>query len=157
MGYARAVIDDDWPAMARWSSAHEAQAALENLYTVVLGLTVSDQRSATLLEALLTQLDYVTESRRERLDLADGILPSVVWLVLFVGAGVTICFTFFFGLDNLAVQMLMTGMLALLVSLSLFVALSIDHPFSGPSAIHPIAMERVLHDFADAGGLATFR
>ena len=91
-------------------------------------------------------------SRRERLDLADGILPSVVWLVLFTGAGVVVGFTFFFGLDNLSVQMLMTGMLALLITLSLFVALSIDHPFTGPSAIKPVAMERILHDFTERSG-----
>ena len=150
--YVRTVIDDDWPAMARGDDGEKTHEALENLYTVVLGLTTADQRSATILEALLTQLNYVTESRRERLDLADGILPSVVWLVLFAGAAVTIGFTFFFGLDNLSVQMLMTGMLALLISLSLFVALSIDHPFSGPSTIRPVAMERVLHDFTERGG-----
>jgi hypothetical protein len=147
--YASAVIADDWPAMARGDSGRETHEALENLYAVTLGLTAADQRGATLLEALLTQLNYVTESRRERLDLADGILPSVVWLVLFAGAAVTIGFTFFFGLDNLSVQMLMTGLLALLISLSLFVAVSIDHPFAGPSEIQPAAMERILHDFTN--------
>jgi hypothetical protein len=150
--YVHAVIEDDWPAMASGDDGEKTHEALENLYTVVLGLTVSDQRAATIMEALLTQLNYVTESRRERLDLADGILPKVVWLVLFVGAAVTIGFTFFFGLDNLSVQMLMTGLLALLISLSLFVALAIDHPFSGPSAIQPAAMERVLHDFTERAG-----
>jgi hypothetical protein len=146
--YAEAVIADDWPAMARGVVSNATHGALQELYRVVLGLAATDERGGVLLSALITQLDVVTDSRRERLDAADGILPGVIWLVLFVGAIVVLGFAFFFGLDNLAVQMLMTGMLALLIFLSLFVALAIDHPFAGASGIQPDAMHRVLRDFA---------
>jgi hypothetical protein len=147
--YANAVIDDEWPAMARSGGRGETtHTALQDLYRVVLGLGAPDQRSAVLLGAIVTQLDIVTDSRRERLDAAEGILPGVIWLVLFVGAVVVLGFTFFFGLDSVAVQMLMTGMLALLIFLALFVALAIDHPFAGATGVQPDAMQRVLRDFA---------
>ena len=86
-----------------------------------------------------------------RLNLADGILPDMIWLVLFIGAALTVGFTFFFGLENLRVQMLMTGMLSLLIFLALFVALSIDHPFTGAAAVEPTSIERVLSDLHEAG------
>src|SRR5205085_1054062 len=135
--YAHAVVDDDWPAMAEGGQAATPLAALNALYASALAVTPNDARGAAILDALLNQLDLVTDARRTRLSLAEGILPEVVWLVLFIGAAMTIGFTLFFGLGNLGAQMLMTGMLAFLVLLSLFVALSIDHPFTGASAVKP--------------------
>ena len=57
-------------------------------------------------------------------------------------------FTFFFGLQNLRVQMLMTGMLAVVIFLALFVALSISHPFTGPVPVSTEPIELVVEDFA---------
>jgi hypothetical protein len=60
----------------------------------------------------------------------------------------TLGFTFFFALENLSAQALMTGMLALLVTLALFVALTVDHAFTGPISVSPEALELILEDFA---------
>lgn len=149
--YAHSVVSDDWPAMATGKRAAKPLETLNSLYAVAIAIVPSDERGAVLLETLLTQLDRVTEARRTRLNLADGILPDMIWLVLSIGAALTVGFTFFFGLENLRVQMLMTGMLALLIFLALFVALSIDHPFTGPAAVEPTAIERLLSDFHEAG------
>lgn len=67
------------------------------------------------------------------------------------GGILTVGFTFFFGTRNLPAQMLMTGILALIVFMRLFVILSIDHPFTGPVHIHGAALEAVLEHFAQAG------
>ena len=42
--------------------------------------------------------------RRERRVMADGIVPAIIWVVLFGGAFLTIGFTFFFGAENLRAQ-----------------------------------------------------
>jgi hypothetical protein len=39
-------------------------------------------------------------------------------------------------------------MLAFVIFLALFVAVSIDHPFTGSVSVSPDAMEDALHDFA---------
>jgi Protein of unknown function (DUF4239) len=113
-------------------------------------LTPDTPRGGAMLAELLSQLDRVTEARRERLSLAEGVFPGVIWLVLFVGAAMTLGFTFFFGLQNLRAQALMTGMLALVIYLVLFVALTIDHAFTGPVSVPPTALRLVLEDFANA-------
>ena len=149
--YAHSVVEEDWPAMASGTKATRPLDDLNRLYGEAVSIVPTDERGAVLLETMLTQLDIVTEFRRERLNLADGILPDMIWMVLFIGAALTVGFTFFFGLENLRAQMLMTGMLALLIFLALFVALSIDHPFTGPAAVEPTPIERLLSDFHEAG------
>jgi hypothetical protein len=149
--YAGSVVDEDWPAMSEGGESPAALAALNNLYDVALAVPANDARTATVLDALLAQLDTITDSRRERLTLAEGVVPNVIWLVLFIGALMTLGFTFFFGLRNAVVQLLMTAMLSILIFLALLVAAVIDHPFTGTIRVLPTAMELVVRDFSDPG------
>ena len=87
------------------------------------------------------QIDNVTAARRVWLHLATGLVPNVIWMVLFLGAGLTVGFTLFFGSDNPLAQVSMTGVLSVLVTMGLVVIISIDHPFTGPVYIHPDALE----------------
>ena len=80
---------------------------------------------------VLYQLDQLTQARRARIVLASGIVPGVVWVVLFFGAVVTIGFTLFFGTENVRAQALMTGALASLIFSGLLIIIAIDRPFSG--------------------------
>ncbi len=104
-------------------------------------------RGAALLAGLLDQLDRVTQARRERLGLAAGVVPGVVWLALFAGAVLTIAFTFFFGTANLRAQAWMAAMLTLMISMSLLIVMLLDHPFAGDVRVTAAALERVLEDF----------
>jgi hypothetical protein len=75
------------------------------------------------------------------------VVPGILWVVLFLGAAVSIGFTFFFGTENLRAQSLMTGALALLIFSGLLIIIAIDRPFSGSVRVKPEALENVLEDF----------
>lgn len=148
--YVRVVIDDDWPAMTHGRPGRESGRALTSLYTAVLAYDPDSPRGAVLLSEMLDQLDLLTQSRRLRFGLAAGIVPGVVWLVLVTGAVVTITFTFFFGMRNLAAQALMTGMLSLVMFMGLFVVVLIEHPFTGSVRVTPEALVLALENFEHA-------
>ena len=141
--YVEAAISDDWPEMARGAGSKRVTEQLSEVYAAVLAIPAETPRDAVLVEELFNQLNAVSEGRRERLILADGIVPNVIWLVLFAGAAVTLAFTFFFGSRNLIAQVLMTGMLAVLIFMALYVAVQIDHPFSGPVSVPPQALKLI--------------
>ena len=147
--YARATIDNDWPAMARGAEDPQARVALNDLYNSVFSLDLEANGQSALLSSVLSELNVITEMRRLRLSMAEGIIRPIVWLVLLAGAAMTIGFTFFFGLENLRAQALMTGMLAMLIFLALFVAISVNHPFTGAIVVAPEPIELVLVDFAE--------
>lgn len=147
--YIRTVVAHDWPAMARGGGSAEAVRALTAVYDAALAHAPGEARGAALLDALLGQLDQVTEARRQRLERASGAVPSVVWLVLAGGGVLTIAFTFFFAAANLRAQVWMTVALALLIFTSLFVVVVIDHPFTGSVWVTAEAIEVVLADFGD--------
>jgi hypothetical protein len=145
--YLRLAIEKDWPRMAVEKESNEATQALDALYTAVVRVAESGSSQRAILIEMFTQLDAITEARRTRLHLATGIVPRVLWLVLACSAVLTVCFTFFFGTRNLRAQVLMTGMLSLMVFMALFIVVSIDHPFTGPSYVGSEALHAVLEDF----------
>jgi hypothetical protein len=98
----------------------------------------------------LHRLDVVTQARRVRLVLAPGVVPGVLWFVLFGGAVLTIGFTLFFGTENLRVQAMMTGILSFLIFSGLLVITAIDEPFAGVVKLEPEALSAVLEDFGAA-------
>jgi hypothetical protein len=145
--YLKAAIEDDWPAMARETESQATVHALDSLYATAIALERSGSRGTADMAEVFRQLDNVTAARRIRLHLAMGLVPNVIWIVLFMGALLTVGFTLFFGSQNLLAQVSMTGVLSVLVTMGLVVIISIDHPFTGPVYIHPDALELVLADY----------
>jgi hypothetical protein len=146
--YLKAAISDDWPAMESGKASHEVTRALDGVYAAAMAYNPDDGRGRVLLAETLHQLDLVTQARRGRLVTAAGIVPGVLWFVLFGGAVLTIGFTFFFGTENLRAQTLMTGVLSVLIFSGLLIIIAIDHPFAGSVKVGPEALAMVLEDFA---------
>jgi Protein of unknown function (DUF4239) len=146
--YLHAFIDQDWPAMARDTDSPAVTRALDGIYASLLAGGAVDRSSAIAISEILSQLDQVTSARRERLVMSSGVVPGIVWLVLFGGAAIAIGFTFFFGTENLRAQSLMTGALAVLIFAGLLIIVAIDFPFTGTVKIDPAPLATVLRDFS---------
>jgi Protein of unknown function (DUF4239) len=146
--YLRLAVDREWPLMATERESHEVTQALDALYAATLRLTENGSKHPAIFVEMLRQLDAITQARRTRLQLATGIVPGIVWMVLFCGAVLTVGFTFFFGTRNLPAQVMMTGILSVLVFMGLLVIVSINYPFSGPVHVGSEPLKNVVEDFA---------
>jgi hypothetical protein len=145
--YLRSAIAEDWPAMERGRESRATTRELDAAYAALLTFTPGDGRGTALLAEALDQLHVVTQARGVRLVLAPGVVPGVLWFVLFSGAALTIGFTLFFGTENLRVQAMMTGILSFLIFSGLLVITAIDEPFAGVVKLEPEALAAVLEDF----------
>jgi len=145
--YLTVAINDDWAAMAQGEGSRSTTEALNAIYASLITFSPADRRGAVLLAETLHQIDLVTQARRARLVAASGIIPGILWLVLFSGAVITVGFTLFFGAENLRAQMLMTGALTALIFSGLLIIVAIDHPFAGSVKVTPEALVIVLHEF----------
>jgi len=92
--YRNAVIARDWPAMGQGvtSGYRATRLALDGAYAALLAYPPSQPRAAVLESEILRQLDSITQARRARLIAAEGLVPSVIWPVLFGGAFIAIHF-----------------------------------------------------------------
>ena len=137
--------------MDRGTSSHDVTLALNGIYSAVLKFHTFNTFEALVVAEILRDVDRISEMRRQRLVAASGIVPGIIWTVLFTGAFLTIGFTFFFGTANLRAQSLMSGALSILIFSGLLTVIAIDHPFAGTVKVDPDALVAVINDFGDGG------
>lgn len=148
--YLTLVLSRDWPNMAEEHESPEVTRALDGLYAAALVVSKDDAKHPAIAGQIFTQLNLITQDRRTRLHLATGIVPDIIWGVLYGGAILTVAFTFFFGTRSWKAQLMMSAILTILVFSGLLVIVSIDHPFTGPTHVSAEPIEMVVRDFGGA-------
>jgi hypothetical protein len=141
VSYTEEVRDIEWPAMAQGLASGRAAHELHNLGETIY---LAKEDNVALYHHVIDLLTAINDNRNERLDSADGTVPSVLWLVLIAGAVITLGYPSFFGSSNITAQVLMTAALAALVALTAFVAVVLDYPFTGDVQISRAPFEQSL-------------
>jgi len=148
--YARVVVDEEWPLMAGGGSSPRAWELMDEIRLTIQNMNPDTEAEQVLYDQGLERVYDLADARRDRLlDAREGI-PPILWVVLVVGAIVTVGFTYLFGLDDTTTHMLMVALLALTIGLILFTIGSLEYPFSGNVRLGPDAFELVLKRFASS-------
>jgi len=148
--YARVVVDEEWPLMAGGGSSPRAWELMDEIRLTIQNMNPDTEAEQVLYDQGLERVYDLADARRDRLlDAREGI-PLILWVVLVVGAIVTVGFTYLFGLDDTTTHMLMVALLALIIGLILFTIGSLEYPFSGNVRLGPDAFELVLKRFASS-------
>jgi hypothetical protein len=145
--YVDYVIHTEWKAPGSRRSRLGSQIILRELWNSYYSVQLQDAKVRIWYEQTTSKLDQLMNARLARQFSSKEHLGGMMWSLLLVGAMVTIGFMFFFGLESLRSQMLMTALLAGYLSFMLYTVYSLDHVFKGPKAIQPVAFEQVLQTF----------
>lgn len=137
--YVEAVVNEEWRLMETGGYSAKAFGGAWGLWEEITHLDPKTVREEALQQQLLSEICNMTEKRRTRLVNALHGLSPVMWYVLVVGGVFTVIFTYFFGLTHLRAQVIMTSLVALTLSLNLFVLYMLSTPFSGELAVRPDA------------------
>src|SRR3954452_23492553 len=145
--YSRNVVREEWPRMMngtlgtgpnRWGTA------------LFRGLRATRPRSASEQAAFSKYLDERSDredARADRTHGAQGVIPTPVWIVLFLSAGVLLVFMLFFAdsSERVIVQATMMGGVAILVSSLLLLLWFLDNPYhDGAGGLRPDAMQETV-------------
>jgi Ca2+/Na+ antiporter len=148
--YARVVVDEEWPLMARGASSPRAWALIDEIRLTVQNLNPDTEAGQVLYEQGFERVHDLADARRDRLVEAEQGIPGILWVVLVTGAIITVGFTYLFGLDDTTTHTLMVAMLALIIGLVLFTIGSLEYPFRGVVQVGPDSFELVLKRFASS-------
>jgi hypothetical protein len=145
--YAHIMIDQEWPAMEHATISHEASDTVQQLWATVSKpeeLSVTQQVS---LQQTMQEISSMAEHRRIRQMQSQSTLPSVLWVVLIVGAVLTLVSACLFGSLNPRMHVLQIVTLALLLSLALIAVGDVNRPFRGFVHVQPQGFENALRIF----------
>jgi len=145
--YGRSVVHQEWPQMEAGKGGDTI-----NPWAVALfrSLRLANPTSPSEQAAYSKWLDQTAdreEGRRDRLHGAEGIIPSSIWVVLFLVAGVVFSFMLFFADsgEGVGAQAMLMGSATTVIVLTLMAISALDDPYGGAlGRIKPVAMERSL-------------
>lgn len=145
--YGRSVVHREWPQMEDGTAGDTI-----NPWAVALfrSLRLANPTSASEQAAYGKWLDQTSDreaGRRDRLHGAEGIIPSSIWLVLFLIAGVVFAYMLFFADsgERAGSQAMLMGSTTTVIVLTLLAINALDNPYrNGLGRITPVAMERSL-------------
>ncbi|MDF9391386.1 MULTISPECIES: DUF4239 domain-containing protein [Methylococcus] len=148
IGYASAVIEQEWPLLVEHQGGRIKRAPLEQLWRISKSIDPAEPRGQALYDTTVSMLENLAEARYERISVANDDLSELLRFVLWVGAAFTIAFLWFFGAENQKVQLLLTGIVTSMLSLVLILVLSMNNPLAGDLGIRPEPFVKLLQDLS---------
>ena len=138
-GYATAVIDREWPEMARGGHPSAAEPVLRELYR-----RLAEAGPSTAQARMLRQLDDLDAARAERvLTVREGLIGAIWWLI---GGGglITMLLCALYAGDDPALQRAVLALISLVITSVILLIVATDRPFHGVPRVPPDAMRAVL-------------
>jgi len=140
-------VHQEWPRMTAGTLGGGM-----NPWGVVLfrGLRAVEPRTPSEQAAYGKYLDQRADredARADRVHGAEGVIPTPLWIVLFLSAGILFTYMLFFADsgERAVVQAMMMGGVAVVVSSLLLLLWFLDNPYyGGVGALKPTAMQRTL-------------
>ena len=146
--YARTVVEQGWPMMARGRSSERTAEIADELRRGVMGFDPEVGAEQEVYAQGLTLVQDLDEYRALRLlEVREGI-PDILWVVLLVGAVITTGCTYLFGMRTPGLHVVMV--VAFTIVLVLFTIRALEYPFDGIVQVGPDAFEELL-DKIEAG------
>jgi hypothetical protein len=140
--YVTNMLTLEWPAMDNGKVSPESQKIIEGLWEAVTGSEIHTPTEQVSLDRTLNELARMTEFRRLREIQVGSDLPDILWLVLIVGATVTIASACLFGTADIRLHIIQVGMLALMISSILVAIGDINHPYQGAVRVGTAGFQR---------------
>lgn len=139
--YARQLVDQEWKLMNCSRQCPQTQGTALELMQAVCDFEPATEKEIAIYPITVQEACSLWDNRRARINLATHGMPMVEWVTLLVGGSLTIAFTYFFAINSLRTQLLMTVIVTTITSLNLYLVYVFAHPFSGLLRVTPDAIE----------------
>jgi hypothetical protein len=145
--YGRSVVNDEWERMEAGTLGDSINPWGVSLFRTLQDVQPSTASEQSAYDKWLEQTSTREEARLDRIHGAVGVIPTPLWIVLFVIAGVIFVYMLFFAdrSERAVTQALLMGSVTAVIVLLLLLLSFLNNPFhSEVGGIRPVAMERAL-------------
>jgi hypothetical protein len=144
LNYAESISRDEWKGLKVGKSSPVTATVLFDIMKSYASYVPSTKTEEICLAKSVDKMSDLIELRRMRqLDSREGIHP-ILWLMIISGSIITILMSCLFGTESLDLQLISSGLLALIIALALFTIIELDFPFTGKMALTPVAFDEMV-------------
>ena len=135
--YLRDVICVAWPEQRAGSKSSPDWRGLREIRQVVLSMEPNEGGQQVRYAAAIESLNDLSELRRLRADAATSQLSGVLWVIIILGAMMSMCLIYLFRLEDARLHLLLVSLLSSFLGLVFLMILLNDRPFFGAAGIEP--------------------
>jgi len=145
--YITVVLNHDWPSMVLDTDAgEESEQVLDKILMTLYNIhskNSSDIMTLFILQEMIKEVKSMYEYRDKRLMMSHAALGADFWVVILLGAFLTIGVNYFFGM-HFHFHVLSVIAVSIAVSSILFLLIAIDRPYIGDFSVKSEGFEKLL-------------
>ena len=141
--YANSIVEEEFDLMTKGEKSQKTSEALRKVSNLFINMDIKSLPNVPAYSESFKVFNEMAQYRRLRLFAGKNSIPSVIWIVLLVGALITVTYTYFFGMRKVLPQTLMTSALTITITLILFLIFILDHPYTGSTTVNTEPMTSV--------------
>ena len=135
--YTDQVIHESWPLQRRGRIPGATLTSMDRLHSMLVSYEPVTEAQKGLALETLASFGRMMEAHRMRLDSVERRLPGVLWLVIVVGAFISLTSSFYFPVQDERVHRVQVALLAGFIGLVIFMILALDRPYRGDLGLTP--------------------
>jgi hypothetical protein len=133
--YADQVLSTEWQQMSCGSYCTVSQGLALGLMTELMNFEPRSENDKALYPKMVEEASDFWQNRQARIKEAERGIPTLELIALLLGAVLMIVWTYLFGSEHFALQVSMTAMIAMLISLNFILLFLFAYPFRGDFSI----------------------
>ncbi|MBC3789052.1 DUF4239 domain-containing protein [Spirosoma utsteinense] len=147
--YLTVIITQSWPAQRRGLQSDSETVVLNQFQKRLFSQEGLTNEQLVVYSETIRAYNTLIDLRRQRQEALRGGVPGVLWLVVLLGAVATIGFSYCFVVVSYRLHALLTGALAGMIGLLVFLLVVLDHPFWGEISVSAEPYQLVLSTLID--------
>lgn len=143
--YVTVIITQSWPDQRRGLLPDSETVVLNQFQKRLLSLRGLTNEQLVVHSETIRAYNRLVDLQRQRQEVLKGGVPGVLWLVVLLGAVATISFSYCFVVASYRLHALLTGVLAGMIGLLVFLLVVLDHPYWGEISVSSEPYQLVLN------------
>lgn len=135
--YLRDVICVSWVEQRAGLKPSADWRGLRDIRQVVLSIEPNEGGQQARYDAAIQSLNQLNELRRLRADASNSRLSGVMWMIIILGAVMSLCLVYLFRLEDARLHLLVVSLLSGFLGLVFLMIILNDRPFYGTTGIEP--------------------
>jgi 4-amino-4-deoxy-L-arabinose transferase-like glycosyltransferase len=145
--YGRSVVGPEWKALETGSLEDSINPWGIRMFETIKAAHPRTSTEQSAYDRWMDQTTQREQGRNARVHVAQGVIPTPLWLALFAISLVIFCFMLFFAdaAEGWLTQSMLMGSVTVVITMLLLLLVFFDHPHGqGVGQLRPTAMERSL-------------
>ena len=131
------IIHEFWPLLRKGRIPTEGIRTMDQLQSMLVSFEPVTEAQKGLALETLASFDRMMEAHRMRLDSVERKLPGILWLVILLGAFISLVSAYYFPVQDAHLHRVQVGLLAGFIGLVIFMILALDRPYRGDLGLKP--------------------